>query len=110
MKTATTGKILAGVNLVVAVFCYGSAWAADPFPASACGSLSGADLVHCQGVVSMSAQLAALQTSMDSFAGLAGTLTTPLTALSSLWTEEGVYFFLGVGLAMVFVRAMGSRW
>jgi len=87
-----------------------SASAADPFPLSSCAGLVDAVLVQCQGTVALSAQLAALQISIDSVAGLAGSLSTPLTALSSIWTEEGAYFFLGVALALVFVKAVGTKW
>ena len=108
---ATMGRYLAGgLFLIVAMFLSGLAWAADPFPSSSCAGLAGYELTQCNGVVAVSAQLAALQTSMDGVSGLAGTLSTPLTAISSFWTEELLYFFLGVGLAMVFVRAVGSRW
>lgn len=86
------------------------AWAADPFSSLSCTGLVDAALVQCNGVVAMSAQLAALQGSIDSVVGLAGSLSVPLTALSSIWTEEGAYFFLGVALALVFVKAVGTRW
>jgi len=108
---ATMGRYFAGgVFLIVAIFVSALAWAADPFPASSCTVLTGADLVQCQALAAISAQLAASQVSIDGVAGLAGSLSTPLTALSSLWTEEGAYFFLGVCLALVFVRAVGTRW
>lgn len=108
---ATMRRYLAGgVCLIVAIFVSGLAWAADPFPSSSCAGLSAFELVQCNGVVAVSAQLAALQTSMDGVSGLAGTLSTPLSAISSFWNEELLYFFLGVGLAMVFVRAVGTRW
>jgi hypothetical protein len=97
--------------ILVIAFCF---WPvigfADVFPASSCVGLVDAALVQCQGVFAMSAQLGALQISIDSVAGLAGALSTPLTAISSFWTEELLFFFLGVGLAMVFVRAVGTRW
>lgn len=106
--------VLGGVSSIIAIVisCGWSdlVWAADPFPASSCTGLTGDGLVQCQGVVAMSAQLAELQSTVTGLAGLAGSLSVPLEAISSLWTEEGLYFFLGVGLAMVFVRAMGSRW
>ena len=106
----TVRSSLAGVILIVTIFCSWPVWAADVFPSSSCTGLVDAALVQCNGVVAMSAQLAALQTSIDSVAGLAGSLSTPLTALSSIWTEEAAYFFLGVALALVFVRAVGTRW
>jgi hypothetical protein len=100
--------------LILAIACFffvaGPVLAADPFPSSSCTGLTGADLVQCQALVAISAQLAASQVSIDGVAGLAGSLSIPLTALSSLWTEEGAYFFLGVCLALVFVRAVGTRW
>lgn len=96
--------------LVIAVCLWPGIGSADVFPASSCVGLVDAALVQCQGVVAMSAQLGALQISIDSVAGLAGTLGTPLTAISSFWNDELLYFFLGVGLAMVFVRAVGTRW
>lgn len=107
---ATMRRYLAGgVFLIVAIFVSALAWA-DPFPSSSCAGLAAFELTQCNGLVALSAQLAALQTSMDGVSGLAGTLSTPLTAISSFWTEELLYFFLGVGLAFVFVRAVGTRW
>lgn len=109
-KGAMASRGLRGCLLAIA-FCFWPVVAsADVFPASSCTGLVNFELVQCQGLVAISAQLLASQTSIDSFAGLAGTLSVPITALSSIWTEEGAYFFLGVCLALVFVRAVGTRW
>lgn len=108
---AMASRGLRGCLLAIA-FCFVpvASYAADPFPSSSCAGLTGFQLTQCEGIVTTSAQLAALQISIDAVSGLAGTLSAPLTAISSFWTEELLFFFLGVGLAFVFVRAVGSKW
>lgn len=79
-------------------------------PPGPCDGSTGGDLVVCNRVEAVRVALVSQAASVDGLVGLAGTLSTPLTAISSFWTEELLYFFLGVGLAMVFVRAVGTRW
>lgn len=86
-----------------------TALAPPPSPGPCDGS-TGGDLVVCNRVEAVRVALASQAASVDGLIGLTGTLSTPLTAISSFWTEELLYFFLGVGLAMVFVRAVGTRW